>query len=110
MYTQQKSTNKEMNGGNEKFIGNEAALMQQFEIVKEFFQTDSGSEMIGSLHAMVESYLFSENLSQVSPEMREHIVNQLRVATLIARLGDSYNGSKSGELKTSGNISKTVFS
>lgn len=82
-----------MNGGNEKFIGNEAALRQQFEIVKEFFQTDKGSEMIGSLHAMIETFLFTENLSQVTPEMREHIVNQLRVATLIAKLGDGYNNT-----------------
>ncbi|MCF2506293.1 hypothetical protein L0663_23060 [Dyadobacter sp. CY107] len=83
-----------MNGGNEKFTGNEAALMQQFEIIKEFFQKDSGSEMIGSLHAMVESFLFAENLNQVTPEMREHIVNQLRVATLVAQLENSYNGFK----------------
>ncbi|SKC17919.1 hypothetical protein [Dyadobacter psychrophilus] len=47
MNTLQNSTNKEMNGRNEKFIGNEPALMQQSEIVKEFFQTDSGSEMRG---------------------------------------------------------------
>lgn len=42
-----------MNGGIEKFTGNEAALMQQFEIIKEFFQKDSGSEMIGSLSVIV---------------------------------------------------------
>lgn len=83
-----------MNGRNEKFIGSEAASMQQFEIVKAFFQTDSASEMIGSLHAMIESFLFTENLSQVTPEMREHIVNQLRVATLVAKLENSYNGFK----------------
>jgi hypothetical protein len=35
---------------------------------------------------MIESFLFSENLVRVTPEMRVHIVNQLRVATLIARL------------------------
>ncbi|MCF2520597.1 hypothetical protein [Dyadobacter sp. CY351] len=93
MYTLQNSANKEMNGGNEKIIGNEAALRQQFEIVKEFFQTDKGSEMIGSLHAMIETFLFTENLSQVTPEMREHIVNQLRMATLIAKLGDGYKNT-----------------
>lgn len=88
-----------MNGGNEKFIGNEAVLMQQFEIIKEFFQTDSGSEMIGSLHAMIESFLFTENLNQVTPEMREHIVNQLRVATLVARLEKSYSGLKEAQFE-----------
>ncbi|MCF0050979.1 hypothetical protein LXM25_12975 [Dyadobacter sp. LJ53] len=96
MNTLKNSANKEMNGGNEKFIGNEAAIMQQFEIIKGFFQTDSGSEMIGSLHAMIESFLFTENLSQVTPEMREHIVNQLRVATLVAKLESSYKGLKGG--------------
>ena len=35
---------------------------------------------------LVETYLFTENLTRVTPEMREHIVNQLRVATLIAKL------------------------
>jgi hypothetical protein len=35
---------------------------------------------------LVEGYLFTENLAQVTPEMRLHIVNQLRVATLIAKL------------------------
>jgi len=34
---------------------------------------------------LVETYLFTENLTRVTPEMREHIVNQLRVATLIAK-------------------------
>jgi len=93
MYTLQNSANKEMNGGNEKFIGKEAVLAQQFAIAEDFFQTDKGSEIIGSLHAMIESFLFTENLKQVTPEMREHIVNQLRVATLVARLVDCHRGA-----------------
>ena len=93
MYTLQNSANKETNGGNEKFIGKEAVLAQQFAIVEDFFQTDKGSEIIGSLHAMIESFLFTENLKQVTPEMREHIVNQLRVATLVARLVDCHRGA-----------------
>jgi hypothetical protein len=66
--------------------GREYALAKQQKLVKEFFETDSGAEMIESLNTMIESFLFSENLVRVTPEMRVHIVNQLRVATLIARL------------------------
>ncbi|WP_353717323.1 hypothetical protein [Dyadobacter sp. 676] len=61
-----------------------------YEIVKAFFQTDSASEIIGSLHFMVESLLFTENLVNVGPEMRVHIANQLRVANLISQLGECY--------------------
>src|SRR5215217_8581587 len=67
MYPLQNSTNEKMNGEDEKFIGKDAALAKQFAIVEAFFQTDKGSEMIGSLHAMIESYLFTENLKQVTP-------------------------------------------
>lgn len=55
-------------------------------LVKEFFLKDSGSEMIESLNTLIEAYLFTENITRVTPEMREHIVNQLRVATLVAKL------------------------
>ncbi|WP_291203345.1 hypothetical protein [Dyadobacter sp.] len=58
----------------------------QREIIKAFFQKDSSSEMIESLNTLIEAYLFTDNLASVTPEMREHIVNQLRVATLIAKL------------------------
>lgn len=64
-----------------------SSSMQQ--IVKEFFQKESGCEMIESLNTLIEAYLFTENLTRVTPEMREHIVNQLRVATLIAKLDAS---------------------
>ncbi|SEI80441.1 hypothetical protein SAMN05216327_10424 [Dyadobacter sp. SG02] len=65
------------------------AASHQLEIVKYFFQKDSGSEIIESLNTLIEAYLFTENLSRVTPEMREHIVNQLRVATFIAKLDAS---------------------
>jgi hypothetical protein len=92
MNTLQDSANKEINGRKQKFIGNEAALMQQSGIIKEFFQKDNGCEIIASLHAMIENFLFTENLSHVTPEMRDHIVNQLRVATLVAKLEKNYEG------------------
>lgn len=71
----------------------ENALKSQGTIIKEFFLRDSGHEMIASLNTLIETYLFSENLHRVTPEMREHIVNQLRVATLIAKL-DATNITK----------------
>jgi len=55
-------------------------------LIQDFFQRDSRAEMIESIHSMIEAVLFAEDLSQVTPEMRVHIVNQLRVATFIARL------------------------
>lgn len=70
---------------------NEAAS-HQLEIVKDFFLKDSGSEMIESLNTLIEASLFTENLTRVTAEMREHIVNQLRVATLIAKLDASNQG------------------
>lgn len=62
----------------------------EHETIKAFFQTDSVSEIINSLNFMVESLLFTENLRNVSPEMRVHIVNHLRVANLMSRLGENY--------------------
>ena len=56
------------------------------QIIKDFFQRDSRGEMIESLNAMIEAVLFDDELRHVTPELRVHIVNQLRVATLIARL------------------------
>lgn len=94
MNTLQNSLNKEANGGNLSIIGNEQALIQQFEIIKQFFQTDDGCEIIASLHAMVENFLFTENLAHVTPVMRERIVSQLRVATFIAKLERNYKDAK----------------
>ncbi len=67
----------------------ENALTPQRTIIKEFFLKDSGHEMIASLNTLIEAYLFTPNLASVSSEMREHIVNQLRVATFIAKLDAS---------------------
>jgi hypothetical protein len=64
----------------------EHALTCQETILRDFFLKDSGCEMIESLNTLIETYLFADNLTHVTPEMREHIVNQLRVATLIAKL------------------------
>ncbi|KAA0989979.1 hypothetical protein [Dyadobacter aurulentus] len=63
------------------------ALTEQDETIKAFFRTDGASEMVESLHYMVESFLFSTDLENITPEMRVHIVNQLGVATLLAKLG-----------------------
>lgn len=62
----------------------------EHEIIKSFFQTDSASEIINSLNFMVESLLFTDNMQNVGPEMRVHIVNQLRVANFISQLGENY--------------------
>lgn len=67
----------------------ENELTSQGTIIKEFFLKDSGCEMIASLNTLIEAYLFTPNLASVSSEMREHIVNQLRVTTLIAKLDAS---------------------
>lgn len=72
---------------------NNAATCQQ-TIIKEFFQKDSGSEMIESLNTLIEAYLFTDHLASITSEMREHIVNQLRVATLIAKLDASNSVSQ----------------
>lgn len=58
----------------------------QQRIIKDFFLKDSGCEMIEPLNTLIETYLFTDNLTHVTPEMREYIVNQLRVTTLITKL------------------------
>ena len=75
---------------NTYLIAHEAAIEQQSRLVQAFFKTDNGCEIIESTHAMIEHFLFSENMRQVSPEMREHIVNQLRLATFVAKLEKTY--------------------
>lgn len=67
-----------------------STLDTEREIIKAFFQTDSASEIINSLNFMVESLLFTQNMQNISPEMRVHIVNQLRVANLISQLAENY--------------------
>nr|WP_295931309.1 hypothetical protein [uncultured Dyadobacter sp.] len=66
------------------------ASINQQEILKSFFQTDGVGEIVSSLNVMAESFLFGQNLENVSAEMRGHLVNQLRVASLIAQLGENY--------------------
>jgi hypothetical protein len=68
---------------------NKEAIADQHEVIKSFFQTDSASEMIESMPFMVESFLFSENLKHITPKMRVHLVNQLRVASLVAKLDEN---------------------
>ena len=63
------------------------ALIEQNEIISAFFKTDNASEMVESLHFIVESLMFSQDIENITNEMRAHIVNQLRVATLLAKLG-----------------------
>ncbi|SDG96123.1 hypothetical protein SAMN04487996_12633 [Dyadobacter soli] len=65
-------------------------LSDEHEIIKAFFQTDSPSEIINSLTFMTESLLCTENMENMSLEMRMHIVNQNRVINLIAQLGEHY--------------------
>ena len=62
------------------------ALIKKSEIINEFFATDHVGEIVESMHYMVESFLFSTDLENVTPEMRVHIVNQLRVSTMISKL------------------------
>ncbi len=64
-------------------------LFQQHEMVKEFFKRDGSAEIVNSLNALIEAFLFTENLENVSTEMRIHIANQLRVVTLITKLGET---------------------
>ncbi len=64
-------------------------LFQQHEMVSEFFKRDGAAEIIDSMNALIEAFLFSENLKNVTMEMRIHIVNQLRVVTLISKLGET---------------------
>ena len=64
-------------------------LYQQHEMVSEFFKRDGSAEIVDSLNTLVEAFLFTENMENVTPEMRIHIANQLRVATLITKLGET---------------------
>ena len=68
----------------------ENKLPSHLLIIEEFFQTDKGSEMIESLNKNIESILFTESINSITPEMRVHIVNQLRVATLLSKLEGCY--------------------
>ncbi|HWV32845.1 MAG TPA: hypothetical protein VN038_24450 [Dyadobacter sp.] len=89
MDTLQSSQTRQKTDSQSQIDSTEHSYSAQWQIIKDFFQKDSGSEMIESLNTLIEAYLFTENLTRVTPEMREHIVNQLRVATLIAKLDAS---------------------
>lgn len=65
-------------------------LNNEHEIIKTFLQTDSASEIINSLTFMTESLLCTEDMENMSLEMRMHIVNQNRVINLISRLAENY--------------------
>lgn len=68
----------------------DGTLDNEHEIIKTFFQTDSASEIINPLTFMTESLLCTENMENMSLEMRMHIVNQNRVINLISRLAENY--------------------
>ena len=63
-------------------------LYQQHETISEFFKRDGTAEIVDSLNTLAEAFLFTENMENVTPEMRIHVANQLRVATLITKLGE----------------------
>jgi adenosylmethionine-8-amino-7-oxononanoate aminotransferase len=65
-------------------------LQSEHEIIKAFFQTDSAAEIINSLTFMTESLLCTENMENMSLEIRMHIVNQIRVTNLISQLSEHY--------------------
>ena len=62
----------------------------EHEIIKAFFQTDSAGEIISSLTFMTESLLCTENMENMSFEIRMHVVNQNRVINLISQLAENY--------------------
>ena len=71
-------------------------LLKQHETVKEFFKRDGSAEIVDSLNTLVETFLFTEEIENVTPEMRVHIANQLRVVTLITKLGETAVKWKAG--------------
>ena len=64
-------------------------VFRQHEMVRDFFRRDDSAEIVNSLNTMIESFLFSEDLENVTSEMRIHIANHLRVVTLISKLGET---------------------
>ncbi|QRR03319.1 hypothetical protein [Dyadobacter sandarakinus] len=79
-----------LNKASDSFTEAEALLLrQQHELVSEFFKRDKSAEIVNSLNTLIETFLFTEDLENVTPEMRMHIANQLRVVTLITQLGET---------------------
>ncbi len=82
--------NSKLNDACKPFTDAEVQMLcQQHEILSEFFKRDGSAEIVNSLNALVENFLFTENMDNVTPEMRIHIANQLRVVTLITKLGET---------------------
>lgn len=75
MDTLQSSQTRQKTDSQSQIGSTDHSCSTQRQIIKDFFQKDSGSEMIESLNTLIETYLFTENLTRVTPEMREHIVN-----------------------------------
>ncbi|TLU98273.1 hypothetical protein [Dyadobacter luticola] len=64
-------------------------LREQHDVVCEFFKRDSSAEIVNSLNTLIEDFLFSDDVDNVTPEIRVHIANNLRVVTLITKLGQT---------------------
>jgi hypothetical protein len=88
MNTLQNSTNQLTNGMKTDLSESEQLILRD---VRNFFLTDSCAEIIGSMNAMVESFLFSADLENVTVEMKGDIVNQLRVVTFLSKLNENYD-------------------
>jgi len=83
-------TRSKLNDESKSFADREAQMRhEQHEMVTEFFKRDGCGEIVDSLNALVENFLFTENMGNITPEMRVHIANQLRVVTLITKLGET---------------------
>ena len=67
-------------------------VKQILQIIEDFFNRDHGSEVIESLNELAEAVLFDESTTRITVEMRNHLVNQLRTATLIANLQQHFVG------------------
>ncbi|KAA0989985.1 hypothetical protein [Dyadobacter aurulentus] len=79
-----------LNNESNTFTDAEAQMLyKQHELVSEFFKRDGSAEIVDSLNTLVETFLFTEEIENVTPEMRVHIANQLRVVTLITKLGET---------------------
>jgi hypothetical protein len=88
MNTLQNSTNQLANGMKTDLSQSEQLILRD---VRNFFLTDTCAEIVGSMNAMVESFLFSADLENVTTEMKGDIVNQLRVVTFLSKLNENYD-------------------
>jgi hypothetical protein len=91
MDTLETSNTQQSAGANELPIGNEPELIHQYDLIREFFQTDNAPEMIASLNALMETVLFCQEIQHITPQMRVDLANGLRVVTLLSRLEKSYH-------------------